>query len=271
VSDLQPIRRLLAGRSLDAELAALLWLLLEARIPLIVVGAPGGGRDAVVDGLAAFMPADARTVDVAPDDDFAWLPEAVELGWRHERAGPGERGRREAPERDEAAVEGDGSLDERLSSSTGVLIARGLADLDGIAGARARIVVRSLALGYGLIATMTGGGLDDALNALHDPAVGTDPDERSRLGVVLAVGDDAGTPRVTAAHYVRPVALDTHGHVQRQPPAILATWNAGGDRWEHFAWGVVPDLAGRLGIRPIELEREEVRRAGVLAERPRDG
>ncbi len=248
--DLDPVRRLLAAHSLDAELAALLWLLLDARIPLVVVGAPGSGRDAVMAGLAGLLPPDARTVDVTPDDDFDWLPEALELGWRRERPAPASA----APN------------DDRVSSATGVLVVRGLGGADGIAGARARIAVRALALGYGLLATMTGEGLDDALNALHDPAVGTDADERSRLGVVLAVADDAGTPRVTAAHYIRPVAFDTHGHVQRQPPAILAAWNGERDQWEHFAWGVIPDLAGRLGIRPIELEREQVRRAGLLAE-----
>lgn len=266
--DLGPVRRLLAARSLDAELAALLWLLLEARIPLVAVGASGSGRDAVLDGLTGLLAADARLAEVAPDDDFEWLPEAVELGWRRERRdlpGPGTAAASAAPASAAPTPVGASTPEVvRVSSSTGVLVARALGEPDGIAGARARIVVRALALGYGLLATMSGDGLDDALNALHDPAVGTDPDERSRLGVVLAVADDAGTPRVTAAHYVRPVALDTHGHVQRLPPAILSTWNLERDRWEHFAWGVIPDLAGRLGVRPIELEREQVRRAGIL-------
>ena len=247
------IAGLLARRTLDAELAALLWLLLEARVPLVVVGSPGDDRDRLLDALAGCLPEGVHTVDVAHDDDFDWLPEAVELGWRRERG---------------SATAGDPGTDvaggRRASSSDGVLVARGLAGPVGIAGTRARIVVRALSLGYGLLATMDGNGLDDVLNALHDPVVGTDPDERSRLGVVLALADDTGTPRVVAAHYVRPVALDTHGHVQRQPPAVLATWNPGADRWDHFAWGVVPDLAGRLGVRPIELEREQARRAAAL-------
>jgi hypothetical protein len=246
------IAALLAGRVLDAELAALLWLLLEARVPLLVVGRQAVDRDRLLDGLAGLLPVGALTVDVVPDDDFEWLPEAIELGWRRER-GSGHPA-------------GAAATDRRISSSDGVLTAHGLADPGGVEGVRARIVVRALALGYGLLATMHGDGLDDVLDALHAPAVGTDPDERSRLGVVLALADDAGTPRVVAAHYVRPVALDTHGHVQRQPPAVLATWNPGADRWDHFAWGVMPDLAGRLGIRPIELEREQVRRARILAE-----
>ncbi|HYO44812.1 MAG TPA: hypothetical protein VES19_16565 [Candidatus Limnocylindrales bacterium] len=245
--DLQPLRRLITGRTLDAELASLLWLLLEARVPLVVVGPGSADRDRLLDGLAGFLPAGARTVEIAPDDDFDWLPEAIDLGWRRERG----------------SVSADG---RRASSSDCILVAHGLADPAGIAGTRARIVVRALSLGYGLLATMAGDGLDDVLDALHDPVVGTDPDERSRLGVVLVLADDTGTPRVGAAHYLRPVALDTHGHVQRQPPAVLATWNGGADRWDHFAWGVMPDLAGRLGVRPIELEREQARRAGILGE-----
>ncbi len=241
---------LVGARVVDAELAALLWLLLDARTPMVVVGAPGPGRDALLDGLEGCLAPDARTVTVTAGDDFDWLPEAVELGWRRERASSG-------------APAGTG---RRLSPADGVLVARGLAGADGIGGARVRIVVRALALGYGLLATMTGGGLDDAFDALHDPAVGTDPDERSRLGVVLALGDGEASARVTAAHYVRPVALDTHGHVQRPAPAVLATWNPGTGRWDHFAWGVLPDLAGRLGISPIELEREQARRSGLLAE-----
>jgi len=71
---------------------------------------------------------------------------------------------------------------------------------------------------------------------------------------------------VTAAHYVRPVAVDAHGHVQRPAPAILATWNPAAERFDHFAWGVMPDLAGRLGIAPLVFEREQARRAAALRE-----
>jgi len=116
---------------------------------------------------------------------------------------------------------------------------------------------------------MPGDGLEDALNTLHAPAIGTDADERSRLGVVLAVAEAGGSSRVTAAHYVRPIALDTHGHVQRLAPAILATWNSGTGRWDHFAWGVLPDIAGRLGISTTELEREQARRAAALSDAAR--
>ena len=126
--------------------------------------------------------------------------------------------------------------------------------------------MRALAVGYGMLATMVGGGLEDALNILHDPAVGTDADERSRLGVVLAIeGGDHG-PRVLAAHYVRPVAFDTQGHVQRLPPAVLATWNADAAAWDDFAWGATADLAGRTGVGPADFEREQASRAVTIAD-----
>ena len=158
-----------------------------------------------------------------------------------------------------------------MSSGDGVLVAPGLADAAGIAGERARIVVRALALGYGLLATMAGDGLDDAFAALADPQAGTDEDERSRLGVVLVVGETDGRPRITAAHYVRPVALDPHGHVQRPPPAVLATWNATTGRYDHFAWGVLTELAARTGMTAIQLEREQARRASTLGRDDRTG
>ena len=67
-----------------------------------------------------------------------------------------------------------------------------------------------------------------------------------------------------AAHYARPVARDEHGHSQRLPPAVLAAHDQGADRLEHFAWGVIPELAIRLGRRAGDLEADQARRATVL-------
>jgi hypothetical protein len=70
---------------------------------------------------------------------------------------------------------------------------------------------------------------------------------------------------VVAAHHLRPVQRDVHGHVQRLAPAVLATWAGREGRFEHFAWGVVDELAGRTGRRPLEFEQEQARRSGYLA------
>jgi hypothetical protein len=70
------------------------------------------------------------------------------------------------------------------------------------------------------------------------------------------MADALGPLRVTAAHYVRPLARDAHGHAQRLEPAVLATWDPADGRFEHFAWGVVPEIAARLGLRAGDLEAD---------------
>ena len=244
------LRALVHRRVLDAELASLLWLLVEARIPVLVAGPPIPARDAVRAALLDLLPTDARPIVLAgADEEFEWMPEATELGWRRERAPAGDAGAR-----------------PRASAATAVLVT----DFDdgpaGTWGARARVAIRALALGYGMLATTTGDGLETVLRRLTAPPVAAADDELSRIGVVLALGETPSGLRVLAAHYLRPVARDEHGHVQRLPPAVLATWDAAADRFEHFAWGIAGELASRSGRRAIEHEREQARRAGRLGD-----
>jgi len=240
--------------ALDAELAALVSLTFEAGIPIVVAGEPGTGRKALRDALLGLLPAGARMVRLAGEAEaFAWMVEAVELGWRHEGPWVPEAGADRVRARD-----GDAPT---------VLVAD-LEDGSGAAtwGERARLAVRSLAVGYGLAATAAGTRLEDVLGRLAAAPVGAIDDELTRLGVVLILGrDDAGASRLLAAHYLRPVARDAHGHIQRLPPAVLATWNPSAGRFDHFAWGVVGELAGRTGRRPAEFEREQAVRARLLA------
>ena len=249
--DPAPLAALVRSHVLDAELGGLLWLLLDARTPVLVAGPAGSGRRPLAAALEALLPSAAVRLAVrGAVEDFAWLPEARSLGWRH--------GGNDAA----APVAG-------ARPGSGVLVVRDLADgaSGGPDGERARIIVRALSLGYGLVATMQGTRLDDVLERLGAPEIGADADACSRLGVVLVMAppDPARGPRVAAAHYVRPVALDTHGHVQRPAPAVLATWSGQADRWDHFAWGLLPDLGGRVGRSPIDVEREQARRAAAIA------
>ena len=98
---------------------------------------------------------------------------------------------------------------------------------------------------------------------------GLSDDEASFLGVVLVVEgrDEAeGRPRVTVAHYLRPLVRDAGGHPRRQRPAVLAAWDPDGDRWEDFSWGIGPDLAERCRMRAGDFEVERRRRAALLAD-----
>jgi len=56
----------LVGRgTLDAELAALVWILVEARVPVVVASPADGVRDVLLDALAELLPGNAppRTGD----------------------------------------------------------------------------------------------------------------------------------------------------------------------------------------------------------------
>ena len=240
------VARLIAAGTLDAELGGLLWLLVEARVPALVAGAAQTDRRGLRDALSAFLPPDTQTVGLDGErEDFAWMPEAVELGWRREAGAAGGR-----PSATAAPTILVADLDDRPA---------------GTWGERARIAIRSLSVGYGMLATATGTRLEDVFDALTAEPVAASEDELARLGVVLLLDDDAGTDRVVAAHYLRPVARDAHGHVQRMPPAVIATWDAANGRFEHFAWGITAELADRIGMRPVDVEREQARRAETLA------
>jgi hypothetical protein len=250
-SDPPSIVELVRLGTLDAELTALLWLLVEARVPIVVAAeAHSPGASTVLAALLDFLPPRVRVVELAEEHEtFAWLPQASELGWSG-AARPTPAGE---PARAATTVLLAGGFSERASTGTG--------------GDVARIAVRAASVGYGLAATIEADSLDDVFGALRRPPIRLTDDELSHLGVVLVLRRvDDERRRVVAAHYVRPIARDTHGHLQRLGPAVLATWDPTDDTFEHFGWGVIPELALRTGHRAGDFEVEADRRRAYLAD-----
>lgn len=241
------IAELIRSGTLDAELAATIWLLLEARVPVLIAAGPrGAGKTTLLAALLDFAPPAANVVELrGVDETFDWLPQASELGW------PGTPRRTTAP----SSIRPDNTI----------ILAAELSDHTPAYtwGDAARLVIRAAAIGYGLAATIHGDSLDDVFAALRASPLRLTDDELSRLGVVLVLrADGRGTRRVVAAHYVRPVVRDEHGHIQRLGPAVLATWDPAHDTFEHFGWGVIPELAMRVERRPGDFELEaDARRA----------
>lgn len=255
------IVELLRAGTLDAELAAILWVLVEGRVPVIVAAHDRQvGKSTLLGALLDFLPPGVRRVELAGAmETFDWLPQASELGWNRARGGT-------ASAKDPAAHAPDPTPPIRPDDT--VLLVPELSDhLPSYTwGAEARVAVRAAAIGYGLAATIHADSLDEVFESLRRPPVEVSDDELSRLGVVLilrSVGD--GRRRVVAAHYVRPTSRDEHGHVQRLGPAVLATWEPAHDRFEHFGWGVTPELALRVGRKAGDFELEVDRRRDYLA------
>jgi len=196
---------LLATGVLDAELAALVWLLVEGRVP-VVVATPEGRARAGAQLLAGLL------ASVRPDVD--------------------------------------------IDALQGPLTAAGASSL--VRGRRAGGVIEA-------------GSLAEVRERLASGPLPLSADQLTFLGCVLVLGEPAGTGarrgrlRVTAAHYVRPLARDAHGHAQRLDPAVLAAWDERLGRYEHFAWGVLPEIAARLGRRAGDLEADLHHRRDDLA------
>jgi len=264
------IVHLIRAGTLDAELAGLLWLLLEARVPVLVAAGPRlAGKTTLLTALLEFLPP-AATIHQLQGwaEDFAWLPDAARLGWRPD--GDGMPGRTRVRPGGAGVPAATGA--PMISPATGYLVANELSPHLPFYtwGEQARIAIRALSLGYGLGATIHAESLQDVFDTLRAPDVRLTDDELSNLGVVLvlrAFRGDRGdiVRRVAAAHYVRAVSRDAGGHVQRLPPAVLATWDQQGDTFEHFAWGVTAELSDRIGRRPGDFETEHARRRDVLA------
>ncbi len=244
---------LIADGVLDVELAALAWLLIEARLPVVVgAQARGVGKTTLLESLLDFLPASVRRIElVGAAEDFAWLPEAAALGWPP--AGP------------------TLAASPPVTPASAYLVAAELSEHLPIYtwGAAARTLVRAASIGYGLGATIHADRLEDVHDQLRARPVGLTDDELSYLGLVLVVRawrmpDGSVVRRVVAAHYARPVGRDEHGHVQRLPPAVVAARDERSDTLEHFAWGVMPELAIRLGRKAGDLERDQSERADLL-------
>jgi hypothetical protein len=118
--------------------------------------------------------------------------------------------------------------------------------------------------GVGLGLMVAASDLQGMLNATTG-ALGLPEDAARRLGIVVVLVENDGRLRCDAVHYLRPAERDGQGHVQRRPPAVLATWDDRDDIYEHYAWGITPELADRVDRAQADFEERQQDRAQVLA------
>ncbi len=107
--------------------------------------------------------------------------------------------------------------------------------------------------------------LEDVLDCLGRPPYELTEDAARSVGVVLVVTVlPDGRRRIVAAHYVRPLEQDGHGHLQRRPPALLAAWDRDADRLDDYAWGISAELGSRIGMAAPAFELARAERAELL-------
>jgi hypothetical protein len=264
------VTHLIASGTLDAELAALLWLLIEGRVPLLVAAGPqGAGKSTLLHALLVFQrPTEQQWVLRGFGEDFDWLPQAPELGWPQK----GSAGRPELATRRVSAAQGSTGAgtsrrDRPDPGATTLLVHEFSPHLPAYTwDIQARVAVRALQLGFSLAGTLHAESLREVIATLEAPPVTLDEDEIRRLGVVLILRAFGRPPvrRIVAAHYLRPLERDGQGHLQRRPPAVLATWDPERDTHDHFSWGLGPEIAPRVGMTQADFERAQAARARFL-------
>jgi len=116
--------------------------------------------------------------------------------------------------------------------------------------------------GVGLGVTLAADDLEAVIEGLV--AAGLPEDGVRRLGVVIIVEESDHGLRCRVVHYLRPTERDAQGHVQRRPPAVLAAWDDEAGAYEHYAWGITPELAGRIDRSQADLEERQHDRAVFL-------
>lgn len=107
--------------------------------------------------------------------------------------------------------------------------------------------------GVGFAMTLASPDLKTMLVA-PGPLDGLPDDGLRRLGIVLVAHRSSNGLRCRSVHYLRPSERDGQGHIQRRPPAVLAALDEDQDRYEHYAWGITPELADRLDRSQADLE-----------------
>ena len=150
----------------------------------------------------------------------------------------------------------DGLCDAELAALVWLIAGAGIpvhvAAADAARAAAVAATLRSLVPEPSTVSSGAGASLEDVL---RQPVP-----LRPASGAVLILGDE----RIVAAHLQRPPLRDAGGHVRPQVPAVLATWDPVTAAWEHFAWGVIPELAEATRRRAGDFEIEHSRRREYL-------
>jgi hypothetical protein len=151
----------------------------------------------------------------------------------------------------------DGVLDAELAALLWLLVEGGVpvhvASSDAAPAASLAEALRPLARDPGAVSSGRGDALEEVL---RQPVP-----LRPATGAVAIVREG----RVVAAHVQRPPLRDAGGHVRPQGPGVLATWDPALGAWEHFAWGVTPELADATGRRAGDFEIDLERRKEFLS------
>ena len=235
------IVELIRAGTLDAELAATLWVLIEGRVPVIVAAARRRRRQVHAPQRAARLPAADRPAVVLAGAARPSTGCRRPGSW----AGSGHPAARRGG--DAAARPGHAGPPRHA-----VLLCRSFRPPARLhLGPRrpSPSGPRASATAWPPRSTPTRSTTSSSSSAVRRSGPTTTSCRGSGWSSILRRLDDVRR-RVAAAHYVRPTARDEHGHTQRLGPAVLATWDPATDHSSTSAGASRPSSPGASTARP---------------------
>lgn len=230
--------QIIALRSVDAQTAALAWMVLEHGASLTVAGPteprPGAGKSTALHALLQFLPAGSALATMSGKYEtfaFARLP--------------------------------------GVDPATTYAVCAELSDHQStyMWGAAARRYLTLPAQGYHIATTVHADTIGDVLH-LYQHDLHLRNEDLGRLGLVVNIGvgrrGKAPYRRWLTTHFLRP------GPDARPPaapiPLLLSRWNDDDDTFEHGDWSVLAELANTTTLSPAEFVAALERRTACLAE-----
>jgi hypothetical protein len=228
------VAELIAAGSLDARVAALLWVALERRASVLVAAGPNGaGKTVTLTALLDFLPPTVARVHLhGMAEEFAFV--------------------------------------ERTAPQHTYLLVNEISDHLPIYlwGRRVRRLFELVRAGYAVGATLHAASPDETLAYLRAPPLGLDEGAVAAIDLVVMLtlrrSDTGWLRRVSGVH----VVVLERGRATPQPVAL---WDAARDTHRCPLSDAVPGLAERLRLRAPALVRAVERRATWLEQVVRDG
>ncbi len=208
---------LIANETIDETVAAYLWLLMENKISVMIVGPTGAGKTTALNAIACLAKPEFKIISVEEVAEIN-LPQE---NWVSTIARPGFG----------AESEGEVTLYDLIKSA--VRHRPALIIVGEIRGEEAYVLFQALATGHGGLCTMHAEDVDTAIKRLTQPPMNIPPSIIPLMNCVIVV-KQVKTPnfasfdhKVTSRKFVRLSEIDATGNVRD-----IFTWNASVDSFQ---------------------------------------
>jgi len=245
---------LVAGRTLAPEMAAYLWIALEAGASTMIIGETGSGKTTTLNALLGFTPESAKLVTIEDTrelqvDHDHWVPLAT-------RASLGPR---------DAQGRRSGEIDLFDLVRAALRQRPQLLAVGEVRGAETFTLFQAMATGQPCLSTFHAGSVAALVRRLESPPIGLPRALLAALPIVaLQRSEWVGGRRVRRIVQLTEIeGIDPVGRELLAAPVF--TWNPGEDRWSYRGRsGVIERAARARGVDYDSVVREMERRARFL-------